>query len=236
MELSIDTSTRYASVAISRQGSIVTELSWRSEQNHSVELVSSLRSLMERAKVTVDQIEAIFVAKGPGGFSALRVGISFAKSLAMAQNVPLVGIGTLDIEAQPYLGLGRPVCAAIEAGRQAVYLACYGHAGRTTEAAAEYRVAAHEDLVSFIGDGTLICGEAAATAADVLKERGKTSWHLIDARPPTRRPGALAWLGYNRCREGDTDAPETLQPVYMRGTQFRRAQQVRAASGSRQAT
>ena len=125
MELCIDTSTRYASVAVSMDGAIAAQLSWRSARNHSVELVEALRLVMERSRVAMDDLDAVFVARGPGGFSALRVGISFAKSLAMATGAPLVGVGTLDAEALPYLESGRPVCAAIEAGRRALYVGLY---------------------------------------------------------------------------------------------------------------
>ena len=49
MELVIDTATRYASVAVSRDGAIMAELSWRSERNHSVELVPAIRRVVEQA-------------------------------------------------------------------------------------------------------------------------------------------------------------------------------------------
>ena len=121
MELVLDTSTRYASVAVSREGTIVAELSWRSERNHSVELVPAIRRVAEQAGVTLDDAAAVIVAQGPGGFSALRVGISMAKAFAMARGIPLVGVNTLDAEAQPFLGTGLPVCAIIGAGRTKVY-------------------------------------------------------------------------------------------------------------------
>jgi tRNA threonylcarbamoyladenosine biosynthesis protein TsaB len=232
VELSIDTSTRYASVAVSRQGEIAVELAWRSEQNHSVELVPALNSVMERARVTVDDLDAVFVTRGPGGFSALRVGMSFAKSLAMSGRVPLVGIGTLDVEAQPYLGLGRPVCAALEAGRQAVYVAVYdGSLGHDERPAGDYRVAALDELASAVGDGMLVCGEAAPAVVNALREQGHRCTRAVDAPPPTRRPAHLAALGYRRYAEGQTDSPEDLQPVYMRGSQVQRAQGPRASSG-----
>ena len=53
MELVLDTSTRYASVAVAREGMIIAELSWRSERNHSVELVPAIRRVVEQAGVTL---------------------------------------------------------------------------------------------------------------------------------------------------------------------------------------
>ena len=64
-------------------------------------------------RLAARDLTGIAVALGPGGFSALRVGISVAKGLALASGKPLVGLRTLDLEAHPYLASGVPVWAEI---------------------------------------------------------------------------------------------------------------------------
>ena len=221
MELSIDTSTRYASVALSTDGAVVVEKAWRSEQNHSVEVAPSVRRLMDQAQTSMDQLDAVFVARGPGGFSALRVGISMAKAMAMAQGVPLIGVGTLEVEAYPYLGMGIPVCAVIEAGRKLVYAAKYG-AGAASDGdeRAEYTVETREDLLAGLPEGSLLCGEAAPTFAEEVRARQSSGLQLSETSPPTRKPGVLARLGYGRLQASDTDDISLLEPTYMRGSQF----------------
>ena len=123
MELTIDTSTRYAAVGLSAGGETLRELTWRSERNHSVELAPAIREVMSQAGVSMADLEAVFVARGPGAFSALRVGMSLAKAIASARRLPLVAVGTLEVEAQPYAGLGYPVLAVVDAGRRALYVA-----------------------------------------------------------------------------------------------------------------
>ena len=233
MELCIDTSTRYASVGVSMDGAIAAQLSWRSARNHSVELVDALRLAMDRAGAAMGDLDAVFVARGPGGFSALRVGLSFAKSLAMSTGAPLVGVGTLDAEALPYLETGRPVCAAIEAGRRALYVGLYG--GASSDAAGEsgYRVVGWEELSAAIDDGALVCGESAAAVVGALAEQGHARTRAVGAPPPTRSPAAIAELAYKRLVAGDVDSPEGLAPLYMRGSQVRRAERARAASTRR---
>lgn len=132
MELAIDTSTRYASICLSSHGESVVELTWRSGRNHSVELVPSIRQLLKRVDLSPRDLEAIFIASGPGGFSALRVGMSAAKAMAMSLDVPLVSVGTLDVEAQPYLALGSPVFALVGAGRSRLYLGDFTNASHPT--------------------------------------------------------------------------------------------------------
>ena len=220
MELCIDTSTRYASVGISEEGRIVAELAWRSERNHSVELAPALRRVMEHAGVRMEDLTAVFAALGPGGFSALRVGLSVAKSLAMARNLPLVGVNTLDIEAVPYRGIGGPLATVIGAGRSKVYLGTYdgsaSHEG-------DYRVVERERLEETLCEVTIVCGEEAGAVRNLVG----TGIPVIETPPPTRTASALAKLAYERLRAGETDDPDVLQPIYMHSAQFEKAKQAR---------
>lgn len=217
MELSIDTSTRYASVGLSVRGEALAHLGWRSGRNHSVELIPAIRRLTGHLGVEMARLEAVFVARGPGGFSALRVGMSTAKALAAALDVPLVAVGTLDVEAHPYLRLGAPVCALIEAGKRRLYVGKYD--GVSGLASPGYEVVSPEDFVASAETSTLFCGEGVSSVADRLRERLGEAARIVDAPPPTRVPNVLARLAHMRWRDGDTDDPATLQPLYLRSAQ-----------------
>ena len=220
MELCIDTSTRCASVGISEEGRILAELAWRSERNHSVELAPAMRRVMEHAGARMEDLTAVFAALGPGGFSALRVGLSIAKSLAMARNLPLVGVNTLDIEAVPFRGLAEPLSAVIGAGRAKVYLATY-YSPASLEG--DYHVVEREMLDETLRDGTILCGEEARAVRNLVG----TGISVIETPPPTRTASALAKLAYERLRAGETDDPDVLQPIYMHSAQFEKAKQAR---------
>ena len=225
MELSIDTSTRYAAVGISKQGEAAAEINWRSERNHSVELVPAIHRLMEQARIEMRQLEAVFVAKGPGGFSALRVGMSTAKSLAMALDVPIVSVSTLDIEAQPYRGLGVPVKALIGAGANRLYVGSYSATAGTGDPM--YEVLAHDEWESSIeSEETLYCGEGLSPVADVIQQRLNGRGRLGKIPPPTRGTGVLADLAYRRWQAGDLDDPASLQPIYLRSAQVASSRRV----------
>ena len=217
MELAIDTSTRYASVALSREGQVVAELSWRSERNHSIELVPAIKALMDRSPIAAHQLRAIFVARGPGGFSALRVGISTAKTMASSLKIPMVSVPTLDVEAEPYLKLGERIWAVIEAGRNRVYLGRYGAAN--ADGQPDYAVVDHGTLASMARGSILLCGEGVPSVADMVRERLSSGAKVVELPSPTRRPSILAHLGYRRWQAGQTDDPATLQPLYLRTSQ-----------------
>ena len=226
MELCIDTSTRYAMVGVSRQGEAVAELAWRSNRNHSVELAPALRKIMAHAKVVMADVDAIFVAGGPGAFSALRVGMSAAKGMGKALGVPLVSVGTLDVEAFPYLGLGKEVCALIGAGRNRLYVGAYPVSGDNRQPTAD--VMQHEEFFAQdLREDVIYCGEGVQDVRDTLVERVSQRGLVANVRPPTRRAGVMASLGYLRLMNGEADDPATLQPMYLRGgSQIYTARQV----------
>ena len=218
MELAIDTSTRFASIGLSSEGENIVELTWRSERNHSVELIPSIRGLLKRRGVSVGDLQAIFIASGPGGFSALRVGMSAAKAMAMSLDIPLVAVNTLDVEAQPYLGLGSPVCALIGAGRRRLYLGDFRDAAKPT-----YSVVEHDELASVASPDALFCGEGMSQAADLLRSAFGDDAKMANAPPPTRRAGTLTSTGYEMLRQGSTVDSLTLEPLYLRSSQVNTA-------------
>lgn len=215
MELAIDTSTRYAGVALSVQGEPIHELAWRSDQNHTVELAPAVQHLLERARASLADLQALFVALGPGGFSALRVGLSFAKGLATGLHVPLVGIGTLELEAFPYTSTGLLVCPLLPAGRGEVAWALFRESSGDSLQVQEARISPLEELASF-SEQFLFCGEGAFSNAAFLREHGGAKSVVVAVPPPTRRASQLARLGAKRLAQGLQDSAATLQPVYLR--------------------
>src|SRR3990172_9448987 len=125
MHIAIDTSTDTASLALVRDSEIIAELTWRSEQNHSVQLLPNLAHLLNQTKHGLSSVSGIIVAKGPGGYNGLRVGLSTAKGLAFCLNVPMVGISTLEVEAYQHAGMELPVCPIFNAGRGEIAAAIY---------------------------------------------------------------------------------------------------------------
>ena len=226
MELSIDTSTTCAAVGLSDGGEFVAERRWRSRQNHCVELVPAIRELMRRGGVGMGRLEAVFVARGPGGFSALRVGMSAAKALSTALDVPLVAVNTLDVEAAPYLPLGSPVAAVMPAGRNRLYLGSYDTQGDGETAS--YRVIQMDELAGLLSPGDLVCGEATSDCLDAAESAGA---RVADVAPPTRGAAALARLAYARLARSDVDDRAALQPLYLRSAQVEMARRTWGAAG-----
>ena len=216
MELTIDTSSNIASIALSHKGEILTELTWQSAQKHTVELVPNLVRLLEQTKVEPNFLEAIIVAKGPGSFNGLRVGMSTAKGLASSLNIPLLGISTLEAEAYPFAYTGLPLRPIHKAGRDEIATALYQQKDDVWHCLEEEHLTTIKALCQQIHQKMLFCGEIPPeTANEIRRNLGKQA---IIPQPTVRlrRAGFLAMLGWQKLTTGEHDDLTTLQPLYLR--------------------
>ncbi|MBI2287773.1 MAG: tRNA (adenosine(37)-N6)-threonylcarbamoyltransferase complex dimerization subunit type 1 TsaB [Chloroflexi bacterium] len=217
MQLAIDTSTDTASLALVQDSVILAELTWRSGQNHTTQLLPNLSYLLRQAGLSLQSADGIIVAKGPGSYNGLRVGVSTAKGLAFSLGVPIVGISTLEVEAYPHAGTGLPVCPVFNAGRGEIATALYRRQrNKWCQLVAEH-ITTVDTLCSEIASKTVFCGEFVPVIADRLREQLQQKVILISPAAGLRRAGFLAELGLERLRAGDDDNPVTLQPLYLRG-------------------
>ncbi len=214
MQLAIDTSTDTASIALVQDGEVLAESTWRCEQNHTVELLPHLARLLNETEVGLQSISCIMVAKGPGSFNGLRVGIGTAKGLAFSLGIPIIGISSLEVEAYRYAETGLPICPIFNAGRGEIATAMYQKKdNKWCQLAAEH-ITTVEALGSEITTKTIFCGEFVPLIANQLRKRLKQ--RAIIPTTELRPASLLAELGKQRLEAGDYDHPATLQPLYLR--------------------
>jgi len=216
MHLAIDTSTDTASLALAQDNSVLAELTWRCGQNHTRQLLPNLAHLLHQFGLSPQSITGIIVARGPGSFNGLRVGVSTAKGLAFGLGVPVVGISSLEVEAYQHAETGLPICPVFNAGRGEIATAIYQRAGGEWRQLADERIITVDALCSQIAVETLFCGEFVPGIAAQLSERLGQKAVITSVLTGLRRASFLAELGLRRLEMGDSDDPATLQPVYLR--------------------
>ena len=234
MILAIDTSTRNGSVAVADEGRIVASRAWYAAVSHSTELMPAVVQILAGVGIHPRGLDAVAVALGPGGFSALRTGLSVAKGMAMAAKVPIIGISSLDLEAYPFRNARVAVCAILEAGRGEAASALFDSAGARVR---DDRISGPEELLEELetmAEGTfLFCGEGLPPWMEVIESRLGRRALLCDV-PPSSRSGSLAAMAYGRLQAGETDSLDQLQPEYLRmpniGVSRRRDRRPQASS------
>ena len=220
MLLAIDTSSRYAGAALlNEHGHMLQLVHWRSQQNHSVELLPAIQRLLEREHTSAQDLAGIALALGPGSFSALRVGLSAAKGLSFAREFPLVGVTTLEAEAFSYRTAAIPVVALFDLGRGELGWASFSNTSGEFRQTSPERIATPEALAEELPSPALLCGEGLERHGPALAEATQAiskEVRLVVPYLPGLRVSAVARLGYARLLAGRTQNPATLQPLYLR--------------------
>jgi len=216
MLLAIDTSTEMASLALAASDRLLAESTWHCGQNHTVQLLPQLTAMLEKVRANIQEVEGVVVARGPGSFNGLRVGMSTAKGLAFSLGVPIVGISTLEAAAYQHAASGLPVCVLQNAGRSEIAAAVYRMIRRKWQQKTAEHITTLETLISGIPEKTLFCGELNTEMITAIKQQLKTKAVIPCAAALPRRSYYLAELGRQRLAAGCPDNPATLQPLYLR--------------------
>jgi tRNA threonylcarbamoyl adenosine modification protein YeaZ len=216
LQIAIDTSTDIASLAIVQGGEILAELTWRCGQNHTVETFPRLAFLLEKSGLDIKSADAIIVAKGPGSFNGLRVGVSTAKGLAYSLGIPIVGIGTLEATAYQHAESGLPVCAIQNAGREEIAAAVFQKKRTKWCQLAPDHITTVDALVSRLKQKTVFCGDMNPATVASLNKLFKTKAVISSPAFQLRRSAYVAELGQQRIAASEFDNVATLQPVYLR--------------------
>ncbi len=216
MQLAIDTSTDTASLALVQDSQVLAELTWHCGHSHSTELLPHLVDLMAQSGLSLESTSGIIVARGPGSFNGLRVGISTAKGLAFSLGSPIIGISTLEVVAYPHAETGLPICPIFNAGRSEIATAIYQKKHQKWCQLVAEHITTIDTLCSQITTKTIFCGDFIPLIATQLKKQLKQKAIVLPPAARLRRASFLAELGLKRLEAGDSDNPATLQPLYLR--------------------
>jgi tRNA threonylcarbamoyladenosine biosynthesis protein TsaB len=220
MILALDTATRQISLALHDGRRLLAEHTWRVGQTHSVELAPQAALMLRRAEVTPGALSGVAVARGPGSYTALRIGVGFAKGLALAHNLALYGVSTFDIllrPLRPEAGLRRAdrALALLQAGRGRVIVGAFIWDGREWAAEGPPRVMEWAAVAHDLREPALVCGEWEAAAPELLRAWRATGRALFETPAQSlRRAGYLAEIAWERRGRGQADDALTLAPLY----------------------
>ncbi len=178
MILHIETATPVCSVALAENSNLIALKESTLPNSHSTLLSAMIKEILDENHITYNQLKAIAVSKGPGSYTGLRIGVSTAKGLCYALNIPLISIPTLDAitegAKQKYQGKNMLYCPMIDARRMEVYAALYNDTECIRSVQADiietdtYQIYLDKSSVVFIGDGMAKCREILSTNANAM--------------------------------------------------------------------
>jgi tRNA threonylcarbamoyladenosine biosynthesis protein TsaB len=171
---------------------------------------------MAQAGVKPSDLVAVAVALGPGSFAGLRVALAAGKGLALANDLRLLGVPTLDAVAYPHQSQPLSVVALVQAGRGRVGWASYVHGPAGWGAQEPCRLSTVAEMAATILQPTVFVGELLpADRETLLRLLGQPWVHFLPSALTMRRAGYLAELAWQRFASGEADDPATLSPIYL---------------------
>lgn len=123
--LAIDTSTYVLGVALVDDSKVIGEYITNLKKNHSVRAMPAIEQLMRDCDITADQLSKIVVAQGPGSYTGVRIGVTIAKTMAFALDIPLIGVSSLELLAANGRFFNGYICPIFDARRGQVYTGLY---------------------------------------------------------------------------------------------------------------
>ena len=168
MILCIETATKICSVALCHNGDLIEKKESSEEKSHSTLLTVFIEDILKSAGLKATSLDAVAVSKGPGSYTGLRIGVSAAKGIAYAAEIPLIAVPTTELMYHGGRAKGEYdyYCPMIDARRMEVYTAVYDKKGNEIKgiSAELIRENTFADLldrgtVLFFGDGAQKCSK-----------------------------------------------------------------------------
>lgn len=211
--LALETATEACSAAVWVEGAVL-ECYELAPRRHAALILPMIESVLAEAGLTMNQLDAIAVGRGPGAFTGVRIAMGIAQGLAFAADLPVAPLSTLAVLA---LGAAREtgqsqIATALDARMGEVYWGTWAVSGETVALLGEERVCAPA-LVTAPHDEWFGVGSGWTVYAEALSQRLTVSGWLGERYP---HAGDLARLAANPSKRDQWVIAEQALPVYIR--------------------
>ena len=221
--LAIDTSGPAASAAV-YENRLLAQAYVENRQTHSEKIMLLVDDVLHYSDTTIEQVEGIAVAAGPGSFTGLRIGIACTKAIAQARRIPCLGVNTLDalcLQAQ-----GAPVrCAIMDARRDEVYCAAYRERACIVAPCA-MKLTDFLRPIQALGQRACFAGDGIRVHEQTVRDTLGGQAVLLDEAHRLQCAASVAAIAA-RTPLAQWQSADTLEPLYLRIPQAEREAQKR---------
>jgi tRNA threonylcarbamoyladenosine biosynthesis protein TsaB len=213
--LALETSTLAGSAALLDGRRIVGESRLDIALTHSERLMAMIDRLLQDCGWPVTDLEALAVSMGPGSFTGLRVGVATAKGLALALDLPVAPVATLDALASNLPFADAPVCPLLDARKGEVYLALYRWSEDRMERCSDYLALSPRAAAARLTVPTIVLGDGVAACLPFVSGLG-SGLRIAPASHSTPSAAVVGQLGHAMLESGQAVTADALAPLYLR--------------------
>ena len=210
--LCIETTTTNCSVSIAQNGKTIAILEEnRQNYSHSENLHEFIAKAMEAAKITKSQLNAVAVSKGPGSYTGLRIGVSAAKGLCFALDIPLISIDTLQAFAFQVKETSEFIVPMLDARRMEVY-ACVFDNHKIKQEEIKAVILDETSFLEYLEKGKVVfLGNANDKFKTVCNHPNAV---FLDNKLPSAND--MAMLAYDKYKKSDFENVAYFEPYYLK--------------------
>lgn len=225
--LALETSAKSVSCAVVENGAPLASNYQCTGLTHSRTLLPMIDALLKNAELTLDSIDALAIAAGPGSFTGLRIGIAALKGLAWAADKPCLGVSTLEAMAENVAHLDGLIVGAMDARRSQVYNALFEAKGGALTRLTPDRAISLEALMEELSHEErpiTVLGDGGTLAHRALTAQG-ISCTLAPAALLYQNAVGVGLAAERAYARGEAVSAQELLPVYLRPAQAERLRQ-----------
>lgn len=230
--LALESSAVSASVALTEDEKLIAQSFQNCGLTHSRTLLPMVEGLLQNCGLTLDEVDAIAVAHGPGSFTGVRIGVATVKGLALGADKPCIGVSTLEAMAYSAHALDGRLCCVMDARAGQVYNALFSIENGLPSRLCEDRAVKLTDLAEEIDDTAyFLVGDGAELCYNTIREKC-TGLRL--APPELRYPTGygVAAVALPLLQAGKTCSPQELDAFYLRRPQAERERMKRLSGNA----
>ena len=210
--VAVETTSRRGAVAlVDEAGRVVAESSFAAGLNHTAGFLPMVADLLEEHAWRPADVGAVYVSIGPGGFTGTRVGVTFAKTFALATGARVVAVPTSRAVVENLPAEATRAAVVVDARRGKIWAERFERGGDGWRSLAAGGLTTMAELAASLPAGSWLVGEGVAYHQAALD-----GFRLHVADDPTPRVSAVAAVGAAMAREGRYADPFALAPAYVR--------------------
>ena len=222
--LALETSAKSVSAAVVENGAVLASSYQNTGLTHSRTLMPLVDGMLKAAELSLDAMGLVAVAQGPGSFTGLRIGVSAAKGLAWAKELPCCGVSTLLAMAQNLRHMDGTIVCAMDARRNQVYNAVFRAENDQLTRLTEDRAISLDELAEELKNtegAKFVVGDGAKLCYTYLTQQG-IPCRMAPAALVMQNAVGVGLAAEELAAEGKTVSAQELVPVYLRLSQAER--------------
>lgn len=212
--LALETSGTISSIALARDGELLTEETFPHGLQHAAALVPMIDSICRTHSIKPNEIERVYLNIGPGSFTGLRVAVTLAKMLAMVHGTKIVTVPSTEVLAQNTPDDAREVVTCLDAKRGQVYAARFRREGSSWTTIENVHLDRLSEILTRATKPVHVLGEGIKFHRASIQDEAGIIW--TDESTWRCRASKVLKLCSERARQNQFADPMTLSPAYIR--------------------